>query len=162
MKIDNQNLSGLTLVESLVSILLLGIVISGLIGSFFISKLSISRAKHRYAAVNILKNYIEQEIAGHYDGGSDNEGDYYVTVASASPVDVTIDDRVTVDPSDDLIGTVTPDPYFPGNIEIGGNPIAYGGVPYKIVGFVINWNEDNGGPACSERLVTYVAYHSAS
>lgn len=153
--------NGLTLIESLVSICLLSMLIIGLVGIFFVSKIGASRAKHRVVVMNILKQYMAQETRAGYDGGSDDEGDYYATVSSAAPVPVVIDDRGTIDTADDLIGTITPDPYYPDNIENSdGTQINYNGVPFKIIGFVVNWNEDSG--AVSERAVTYVAYHSSA
>lgn len=163
---------GLTLVECLVSVLLLSTFLVGLLGVFFISRLSVARANHRLAAMNIVREYMEREIAAGY--GGDDANDYYVTVASADPVPVVIDDRGTADPSDDLMGTIRPDPYFPNNIY--SDPptcsllLEYGVSPseseYKIVGFVVEWNEDSAGlaigGACSERAVSYVSLHSSS
>lgn len=161
MKIKNNN--GITLVESLVGILLLSVLLISLLGAFFISRLTASHAKHRMVALNTLKEYLEREIQAKYDGGSGDEADFYATVSSADPVNVTIDDRSTSDTADDLIGTVTPDPYFPNNIEdSGGTPLSYYNIPYKIVGFVISWTEDYTGQVMSERGVTYVSYHSSS
>jgi len=118
------------------------------------------------AAMNILNLYMEQEIreVNHaYDRGSENEADYYATVTSANPVSVVIDDRGTADPSDDLTGTITPDPYHPDNIENpDGTPITYKGVPYKIVGFVVTWTEDRTQQVCTERAVCYVSFHSGA
>lgn len=155
---------GVSLVEGLISIFLLSALIVGVLGAFFVSNLSTSIAKHRITAMSVLKDYLEREIMAGYDGGDDGEADYYATVTSATPITVTIDDRGTAgDASDDLVGTLTPTPYFPDNMQdAGGNPLVQSGVPYKIVGFVINWTEDMTGNACSERATSYVVYHSSS
>jgi len=154
---------GVSLVEGLMSIFLLSALVVGVLGAFFISNLSTALAKHRMAVMNILKDYIEREALEGYDGGSGDEADYFETVTSADPIEVTIDDRGTADESDDLEGTITPDPYFPDNMEDAeGNPISYSGVPYKIIGFIVNWTEDSTGQACTERATTYVAYHTSS
>lgn len=153
----------MTLVESLISIALLSAIVISVLGVFFISKTTSVHAKHRMAAMNIIRRYIEQEVMMGYDGGNDAEGDYYATVTSAGGVAVTIDDRGTADASDDLNGTITPDPYYPLNIEDGsGNQLVYSGVPYKIIGFVVNWNEDLTGGASQERGITHLSYHTAS
>lgn len=112
-----RNSRALTLVESLISILLLGTLLVSVLATFVVSNLSASRARHRFTAMNIIKAYIEQEVRAGYDGGSGNEADYYATVTSADAVSVTIDDRGTADTSDDLMGDIRPDPYFPYNIE---------------------------------------------
>jgi len=159
---DIKKNKGLTLVESLISIMLMGTLMLSVSGSFFISKYSASHAKHRYIAMKTIRDHIERELRAGYDGGNSDEADYYVTVTSAAPVTITIDDRGTLDVSDDLLGTITPDPYWPDNIEnTDGSQITYG-VPYKIVGFVVNWREDVTNRACTERAAAYVAYHSSS
>jgi len=135
--------SGVTLVESLVSIFLVSVLLVGVLGAFFISRMGTLHAQHRIAAMNILKEYMEQEVMQGYDGGSDGEADYYFRAASANPIPVSIDG---------LTGSITPDPY-PAELLTG----------YKIIGFVVQWNEDAFGPgahpACSERALTYIADH---
>lgn len=157
-----KNRKGLTLVESLVSVVLLSALLIGTIGAFFISKISTIRAYHRTSAMNILKEYLEQEVKAGFLGGY-AEGDYYVTVSSAGPISVVIDDRNTVSTSDDLTGTIRPVPY-PGSVTvIGTSPMTHS---YKSVGFIIEWNETEGmfggGSVvpCSERVLTYVAERS--
>jgi len=158
-----ENRKGVTLVEALVSIFLLSVLVVGILGAFFISSLSASHGRHRMAALNILRSYIEEEARAKYDGGSDNEADYYVTVTSASPVSVTIDDRGTPDTTGDLVGTIQPDPYYPDNIEKpDGSPILHFNIPYKIVGFIVTWTEDVSGRVYTERMYTYVSYHSTT
>ncbi|MBN2453273.1 MAG: hypothetical protein JXB40_03315 [Candidatus Omnitrophica bacterium] len=113
--------------------------------------------------MNILREYMEREIRGGYDGGDSDEGDYYVTVTSATGNSVTIDERGTAAVEDDLIGTIAPDPYYPLNIEdASGDPLTYQGVPYKVIGFTVTWQEDATGQICSERALTYVCYHSSA
>jgi len=161
MKLNKNN--GVTLVESLVSILLISALMIGLLGAFFVSRLTASRAKHRMIAINTLKEHLEREVQAKYDGGSDGESDYYATVSSGDPVNITIDDRSTTDTSDDLIGTITPDPYFPSNIEDAtGTPLSHFNIPYKVVGFVVSWTEDYTGQVVNERGTVYVSYHSSS
>lgn len=147
---------GVTLVESLISILLLSTLLVSVIGVFYISKLSTSRAKHRFIAMNIAKQNMESEIqAGFHEGQVDI--DYYTTVVSATPVSVTIDDRGTTGTSDDLVGTIRPSPY-PATIDTIGTSRT------KTIGFVVQWTEDvfgSGTPqTCTERVVTHVAEHS--
>lgn len=154
---------GVTLVETLISILLVSALLVGVLGAYFISMLSTAHARHRMTAMNILHEHIEQEIRAGYDGGNDGDADYYVTTVSGDPVSVTIDDRGTTDTSDDLNGTITPSPYFPNNIEnADGSPINRSGVPYKIIGFVVQWTEDYTSTTCTERAASYVAYHATT
>ena len=157
-----KNNRGLTLTESLVGIVLLSALLIGTIGAFFISKMSTIRAYHRISAMNILKEYLEQEVKAGFLGGY-AEGDYYVTASSAGPMPVIIDDRNTVSTSDDLTGTVRPIPY-PGAVTvIGTSPMTHS---YKSVGFIVEWNETEGmfgggsAVSCSERALTYVAERS--
>ena len=147
---------GVTLVESMISILLLSTLLVSILGAFYISKLSTSRAKHRMIAMNTIRQYMEQELkAGYHEGQVDI--DYYVTVDSVTPVSVTIDDRDTAGTSDDLVGTIRPSPY-PATIQTVGTS------RYKTIGFVVEWTEDVFGSGaaqvCTERAVTNVAEHS--
>lgn len=142
---------GLTLIESVVSICILTIMLIGLLSTFYVAKSTASHAKHRMAAMNILQSFVEQEVKAGYDGGSGTTGNYFVTVTSASPVAVIMDDN--------LNGTITPDPYYPDNIKnTDGSLLTYKGIPYKIIGFVVSWTEKNG-QVCIERACCYVSYH---
>jgi len=153
----------LTLVESLVSILLLGAFISNFLGAFFISRLSTLRAQHRIVAMNIIKRYMEKEIQAGFPGGSDGDGDYYVTFGSSDPLHIKPSDTITVD---NKTYTITPDPYYPNNIQdvVTHTPLTYQNTHYKITGFVVTWTEDTLGkglgPACSERATVYLFDHS--
>lgn len=155
-----KNCKGLTLTESIMSIFLLSVLIVGLLGAFFISRMGTLHAIHRMKAINILKDYLEQEVMYGYSGGEDDEADYYETVVSSSPVNVVIDDRNTPDTSDDLTGTITADPYPAQQVVVGSGPSE---VEYKINGFIVTWADDTPGPGtppvCNERAVTYIANH---
>lgn len=147
----SMNRKGLTLVESVVSIFILTIVLIGLLSTFYVAKSTASHAKHRMAAMNILQSYIEQEARAGYDGGGGTTGNYFVTITSADPVTVIIDNN--------LNGTITADPYFSDNIKnADGSLLTYKGIPYKIIGFVVSWTERNG-QVCTERACCYVSYH---
>lgn len=134
----------------------MSVLFVSLLGAFFISRLSTLRAKHRVVAMNIIREYLEQEIRAGYLGGY-VDGDFYAMVTSGAANSVTIDDRSTVDSSDDLIGTIEPSPYPAATTTIGT-------VRYKTIGFSVEWNEDVFGtgqaPACSERAITYVSEHN--
>lgn len=142
---------GLTLIEALVSITIVASLVVGILGTFFISRLGAERAKHRIAAMNKLREYMEQEICAGYLGGS-VDGDYYMTVSSSSTVNFTVDDRGTSGTSDDLVGTITPNPYPAPTATIGA-------FRYKTIGFVAQWNEDTSS-TCRERVATHVAEHN--
>lgn len=161
---DLSNRRGLTLVESMVSIVLLGAFLCSFLGAFLISRLSTERAQHRITAMNILKQYMEREIEAGFTGGEDGDGDHYVTVTSADPVNVKPSVPITVDSK---VYTLTPDPYFPDNIEDPSThaTLTYQNTHYKIVGFVVSWTEDmfnsGVGPTCSERAAVYLFDHGA-
>lgn len=152
----SKNSDGLTLIESLISVALLSVLLVSMLGAFFISKLSTLRARHRITAMNIIREYIEQETSAGYLGGY-VDGDFYVTVSSSNPISITLDERGTADTSDDLVGTLKPSPYPAATATIDT-------ISYKTVGFIVEWNEDvfatGASPACSERAITYVSEHS--
>lgn len=154
---------GLTLVESLVSILLLGTFVASFLGTFFVSRLGTLRAQHRMVAMNIIKQYMEREIKAGFPGGQDNGG-HYVTVISPDPSTVIPSVSVSVD---NKTYTITPDPYYPYNVQdaVTHVPLTYQATHYKITGFVVTWTEDilgsGVGPTCSERATTYLFDHGA-
>lgn len=156
----NSNNRGLSLVEALISIVLVSVLLMGILGAFIISRLGVDRAKHRMMAMNTVREYMEQEIKSGYLGGY-VDGDYYVTVSSSNPVTFTIDDNSTTDPADDLTGTITPDPYPATTYTIGTSPKT---ARYKKIGFVVSWNEKLFGgsalPTSYERAAAYVAEHN--
>lgn len=145
-----------TLVESLVSIMLLSVLLVSVLGAFFISKISATRAHHRMAAMNKVREHMEREIkAGCNEGQVDVN--YYVTVPSSAGETFILDDRGTIDLSDDLAATIQPAPYPAAITTINT-------VSYKRIGFVVTWDETaiGGGPAttCREAAATYVSEHS--
>lgn len=109
---------GVTLIENLVGILLLSILLTGVIGAYYLSLSSVNRGKHIAKANSILHSYMEQERAAGYDGGQ-LDGSYYTTMklSTAGSIPVTIDDRGTVDISDDLIGVLRCSPWYPTNYQ---------------------------------------------
>ena len=148
---------GLGLVESLMSLVLLSMLLISILAAFFISRLGTLRAKHRMVAMSKVREYMEQEIRAGFLGGY-VDGDYYVTVSSASIVSITIDDNNTpLDSSDDLTGTIKPSPY-PGSITTIGT------TSYKTIGFIAEWNDKVFGtgpaPSMREQAITYVSEHS--
>jgi hypothetical protein len=105
---------------------------------------------------------MEREIRAGFTGGEDGDGDHYVTVTSADPENITPSVSITVD---NKVFTITPDPYFPDNIEDPSThaTLAYQNTNYKIAGFVVTWTEDllgsGVGPTCSERAAVYLFDH---
>jgi len=157
-----KNKKGLTLIETLVSIGLLSVLVFSIMGAFYVSMGSTGRAKHRLTAMNVVRGFMEQEMRLGYDGGELD--DYYATVTSGTAVPVTIDDRGTVNTSDDLMGALTCDPLYPNNIMNSvGALFNFDGTRYKIIGFVVTWTDNSFGvgqsAVCSERAVTYVCEH---
>lgn len=154
---------GLSLIEALISMALIGALLVGILGTFIISRLGVERAKHRMMAMNKIREYMEQEIKAGYLGGfgarpgGGDDTDYYLTVDSANPVEFVIDSSGTKT----LTGTIRPDPYPAQTFEQGTDPNI---CRYKKVGFLVEWNEELfGGPALPisrERTAAYVADHS--
>jgi hypothetical protein len=144
----------------MVAMLLVSFLLFCVLGSFVLARLAEDRAKHRMQAMNKIREYMEQEVKAGYLGGY-AKGDYYVTVSSAATADFTIDDMGTVSPSDDLVGTIKPDPY-PGSVYTTGT--APKTARYKLVGFVVEWQEKLFGgasmPVSRERAAAYVAEHN--
>jgi type II secretory pathway pseudopilin PulG len=152
----------LTLVESLVSIGLMGVFLSSVLGAFFVSRLSTERSQHKIVAMNILKQYMEREISAGFSGGEDGDGDHYVTVTSADPLNEIPSVPITVD---NKVYTLKPDPYYPDNVEDPAThtTLTYQNTHYKITGFVVTWVEDapggGAGSTCSERAAVYLFDH---
>jgi hypothetical protein len=115
------------------------VLLVGLVGAFYISRLEALRAEHRLIAHNIAKKYLENEsMAGYYSGG-------YATVPQAETIN-------------DITYTVAFNPATP--------VVAYeGGIAFKTIGFEVSWPERLFGEAagntitCRERAATIVASH---
>ena len=130
---------GFTLVENLVSIVLLGIIVIGTIGGFVISKTGAIRAQHRTIAMGMIREYMNKEIANGYYYAQ------YYTFATSSAVTSTVGG---------ITYSITPEPY-PATENIEGS------IYYKTIGFCVRWNEPlyggTGSSPCSERAATYIA-----
>lgn len=158
-----RNRKAFTLVEGLISVLLLAAFVSGFMGTFLVSRLSTERAQHRVTALNILKHFMEREVYAGYDGGGSDADevppDFYVTVTTPNPSSMIPSVPITVD---NVTYTVTPDPYYPDNVidDSMGRFLQQDGVNFKITGFRVTWTEDilgSGiGPTCSERVIVYL------
>jgi type II secretory pathway pseudopilin PulG len=163
----NSGSKGLSLVEALISVVLVGALLVSILGAFIISRLGVDRAKHRMMAMNTVRQYMEQEIKAGYLGGfgakpgGGEDTDYYLTVDSGSAIEFTIDAMGTPSTADDLTGTIKPDPYPADTYEEGTFPNS---CRYKKVGFVVEWDEKLFGganlPTSRERAAAYVADHS--
>lgn len=158
---------GLTLVESLVSIALIGAFLCSFLGVFFISRFSTERARHRMTAMNIVREYMEKEMDAGYSGGYSGETDYdyYATVNSTDPLNATPAVTIT-DPVDGKVYTLKPVPYYPNNAYENYQAeklLKYESRNYKIVGFVVTWRENvfgaDVGPELSERATAYIFDH---
>ena len=155
------NNKGVTLVESLVGILLLSVLLTGVMGTYYLSLSAISRGEHIAMANSILRNYIDQEMQAGYNGGSLGTS-YYTTMplATGGTMDKTIDDRGTVDTADDLVGVLSCSPWYPSNIQTDfGIPLTFDGIKYKIVGFVVSWDEKTPLMGQSKKYSVRAASH---
>jgi type II secretory pathway pseudopilin PulG len=137
MRIKNK--AGVTLIENLVSIVLLSIVVIATIGGFVIAKTGATRAQHRTVAMGLIREYMNKEISSGYYYGQ------YYTFSSGTAVTSTIDG---------ITYSTTPEPY-------PATDNSEGSMHYKTVGFCVRWDEPlyggTGSVQCSERAATYIA-----
>jgi len=125
---------GFSLVENLIGVLLLGILITGILGVYYVSAVSVSRSSHMAAANRVLRSYLAQELAAGYTGGEEdaddqgNVGSYYITMPKSKGGS----DTVTLD---DITGIITCDPWYPDNIDTA----LLDGLKNKIAGFTVSW-----------------------
>ena len=137
-----KNKKGLTLIEGLVGISLLAITLIAVMGTFVVGRISVPIARHRQIAMNIIRNYLEQETQAGYSGGG------YTSGITSSPIDVT---------NDNVVYSITANPWPAANNIIGTSGY------YKTVGFVATWTEsalgNNAAVSCSEKAVVYIAQH---
>ena len=131
-----RNNRGMTLIETVGAVLIIGISVGSIFGAVIVGKYALTRAKHRVAVMNFITSKIEQVMADSYVG----------VIAGSYLEDVTIDDYGTVDNSDDLIGQLQTDIE---DLEGGG---------YKKVLATINWTEKGWGGSSdlAENVVTYL------
>jgi type II secretory pathway pseudopilin PulG len=128
---------GITLVESLVSILLVSIFLVGILGAFYVSSLGNIRAQHRLTAHNIVKKYLENEMLAGYSFGG------YATTCVPETID----------------GVTYTVSYNPATPTVASEEA----VTYKTIGFEVTWSEQLYGTGTSvtlrERGATNVASH---
>ena len=88
---------GITLVEALVSILILGITLVAMLGTFIMGRISATKAKYYIEAVNLLRAEMEEVRNTAY--GS-------VVSGAAQSVSIDIGPDLARDTTDDLMGTI--------------------------------------------------------
>jgi type II secretory pathway pseudopilin PulG len=93
-----QNTLGFTLVESVISVLIIGIVLVALLTSFVMGKMGAMRARHQSQVMNVLRQQAETIV---------NQA--YALVASQAAQSVTIDpgEDLTYGTADDFQGSLT-------------------------------------------------------
>ncbi len=191
------NRRGITLVECLISIILIGTLLGCILGAFFISRSAASKTEHRLVAIALLREFMEfetrcgfdgytvrdegeQVIAQYADGNNDGYfyDDYYNYIKSYNearghtfPSAITPGEWVGPITIGDLQLKVKPEPYIPSGGETFGAPkVTVGTAPqiceYKIVGFVVSWDEVSPGSVSGvrtleERAAGYIADHNA-
>ena len=72
--------SGITFIETLVAVLVLGLVLSGMLGTFVMGRVSLAKAKHRHAACALIQQKLEELTDTLYD-----------SISGATEADVTLD-----------------------------------------------------------------------
>lgn len=89
--------SGFSLVEAMVSILLLGIVSSSMVGAFIVGRAGVIRASHYLEAMNLLRLRIEDIRNTPYDS---------IDSLECSGVSISLNPGLTGDTTDDFWGTI--------------------------------------------------------
>ena len=131
--------NGLTIVEALLSIIILTVVLCGVLTAFIVGKEGVLRVRHRIAVKNVLRARMETLKNAAYD-----------SIVSAGPVTVTMDigPDLTQGTVDDLEGsrTITV-------IDRDG---------YKEISLTLSWTEGRPGSGItvSETVVTFVTIWS--
>ncbi|MFH1190551.1 MAG: prepilin-type N-terminal cleavage/methylation domain-containing protein [Candidatus Omnitrophota bacterium] len=146
-----ENSSGVTLIENLISIVLISTLLIGITAAFFVSRMSAARARHRIVAAGIAKEWLEKELAtrcgGYGSGGYEafNPGT----------------DSTRADPVDNITYTVTRYPETPPTLYEPSGDLT--GIPYTTIGFKVTWQESSvlsgASVTCNEKVVTHVARH---
>jgi prepilin-type N-terminal cleavage/methylation domain-containing protein len=126
---------GVTLVEVVISLLLLSIATGALIGAFVISKLSATRARHRISAINLVREKIETIKGVLYDQIPAQAGNPEIII-----------DQGSADSGDELRGHLITDV-----LDIYGN-----GSAYKITTTVV-WMELSS--SLQEKVITLISRH---
>lgn len=155
---------GFTLIEAVISILILGIVVGSMLGVFMVSKVSITNAKYYIEAMNLLRHKMEKL-----------KDTPYGNIASAEAQDISIDigpDLVRgTDPTDpdddDLWGTILVEVKDKEDldednddtettIDVDGDEIDD---PCKPIYVTISWTNPTwgGGTSVSEELATLIS-----
>lgn len=132
-----KNYRAATLIEMLVSLLLLGIAIGAIFGAFVIASTSGARARHRLAAINIARQKIEL-IKGT---------DYSQILTQAGTGGVIIDDASSA-AGDELLGqciTTISDVY--GDSKM-----------YKVI-TTVQWTEHKAPNPIEEKVMTLISQH---
>ena len=63
--------SGITFIETLMSVLVMGMVLGGMLGTFIMGRVSLAKAKHRHAACALIQQKLEEFTDTAYDSISD-------------------------------------------------------------------------------------------
>lgn len=157
-KIKSMN-KGITFVEILVSVLILGIVLSAMLGSFVIGRTSINKVKHRLEAMNLVSAMVESLRDLDYTG-----------VASIPSQNISIDigPDLVRDTADDLVGSIAVVVQDINDIDGDGNTaedeidITGDGNndSCKPVYVTISWNERSmaGSRMVNEQVVTFIGH----
>ncbi len=127
---------GITIVENLVTLVLLAVIVMVTIGGFVMAKMGAVRANHKAVAMDLIREYLGKEMTPAR--GPWNGGEYAM-------------EETTIRYIDGIKYTIVPDPCIPGDPLYG---IKYtegiAGIDkkdYKIIGFRVQWDEPLRGKA---------------
>ena len=137
MFVNLKKKKGLTLVEMVISALILGMTLGAMLGTFIIARIGATKAKHRIEVMNLLRGKIEELKDTDYDDIVD-EG--------TEPVSIDIGPDGVRDTDDDLVGEQS--------VSVEDK------TGYKEVTVTISWDDlswGGGSTAVSEELVTLIS-----
>ena len=148
---------GLTLVEMVISVLILGVVVGAMLGAFMTSRLGMFKAKFYMQAMNLLRYEMEELKNTPYGDISDSK--YDTTIDTGSDPDSTADDLigeviVEVGDKEDLDGDEDTSEEEINIDNSGGNDLC------KPVYVTISWTIPllgSGNKSESEELVTLIS-----
>lgn len=129
------NRRGITFVEIVISLLLLGIAIGAVVGAFVVSKASATRAKHRVSAINLARAKLETI-----------KGLTYSQIPDQAIVENVVIDQGLPSPGDELSGQRTTT-----ILDVYGNKAIYR------VTTKITWTEF--GNILEEMVITLISQH---
>jgi len=149
---------GFTLVESLVSIMILGLTVVAMLGVFVIGKVDVAKAKAYKAAINLARERMEELRSIGYAELSNNSGTYAI-----SETDIIIDYGTDLDGDGDFDDGKDDDDEdedeLTGTRLTGIGTITHGGYGiYLQLDVTVSWQERRAGGTTATASETVTSY----